>query len=78
MITVGFIAVADIGLLELAGLISLLYGSYGITLVKKKAKNKKMREIIKKKLALLAVTMGKAQSLENQQALQAQIAAPLA
>ena len=42
---------------------------------KKKAKNKKMREIIKKKLALLAVTMGKAQSLENQQALQAQIAA---
>ena len=42
---------------------------------KKKAKNKKMREIIKKKLALLAVTMGEAQSLENQQALQAQIAA---
>ena len=46
MITVGFIAVADIGLLELAGLISLLYGSYGITLVKKKAKNNASKKII--------------------------------
>ena len=41
----------------------------------KKSKNKKMREIIKKKLSALAVTMGKAQGLKEQQALQAQIAA---
>ena len=42
---------------------------------KKKSKRKKMREIIKKKLVALAVTMGKAQELKDQQALQAQIAA---
>ena len=42
---------------------------------KQKAKRKKMREIIKNKLTALAVTMGKAQELKDQQALQAQIAA---
>lgn len=42
---------------------------------KQKSKRKKMREIIKKKLVALAVTMGKAQELKDQQALQAQIAA---
>ena len=42
---------------------------------KQKSKHKKMREIIKKKLVALAVTMGKAQELKDQQALQAQIAA---
>ena len=42
---------------------------------KKKAKEKKMREIIKDKLNKLAEDMGKAQSLEDQQALQQIIAA---
>ena len=41
----------------------------------KKAKIKKMKEIIKDKLKKLADVMGKAVSLEQQQALQAQIAA---
>ena len=40
---------------------------------KEAAKRKKMKEIIKEKLKKLAVTMGKAKSLEAQQALQAQI-----
>ena len=42
---------------------------------KRKAKLKKMKEIIKNKLKELADVMGKAVSLEQQQALQAQIAA---
>lgn len=42
---------------------------------KQKAKLKKMKEIIKNKLKQLADVMGKAVSLEQQQALQAQIAA---
>jgi len=40
---------------------------------KRDAKIKKMREIIKNKLKALAITMGKAVTLEQQQALQAQI-----
>ena len=42
---------------------------------KKKAKEKKMREIITEKLKELAIVMGEAQSLEDQQALQQLIAA---
>ena len=42
---------------------------------KEKAKLKKMKEIIKEKLKKLADFMGKAVDLEQQQALQAQIAA---
>ena len=42
---------------------------------KRKAKLKKMKEIIKNKLKELADVMGKAVSLEQQQALQAQITA---
>ena len=40
---------------------------------KRDAKIKKMKEIIKNKLKALAITMGKAVTLEQQQALQAQI-----
>ena len=42
---------------------------------KKKAKEKKMREIITEKLKELAIVMGEAQSLEDQQMLQQLIAA---
>ena len=42
---------------------------------KQKAKVKKMKEIIKNKLAKLAIVMGEAQSLSDQKALQAQISA---
>ena len=42
---------------------------------KEAAKRKKMKEIIKRKLSKLADTMGKAATLEQQQALQAQISA---